>query len=67
MGCTPVTPAMRELLEALSAWPDVNVDGLRERPEWEQARAWGWVMESGELTGSGLRHVSPNPGGIVTD
>jgi hypothetical protein len=25
---------------------------LRRLPEWEQARTWGWVMVSGELTGA---------------
>lgn len=44
---------MAELLEALEAWPDVDLEALRERPEWSQAREWGWVMESGERTGTG--------------
>ena len=46
MSCTPVTPAMRDLLEILADWPNVNVEELRQRPEWVQARTWGWVMES---------------------
>ena len=37
------------------------------RPEWKQAQAWGWIMESGELTGTGLAHVKELPGGIVLD
>ncbi len=36
-----VTAAMRQLLEALAAWPDVDTDDLRRRPEWAQARALG--------------------------
>ena len=67
MSCTPVTPAMRQLLETLANWPDVDVEELRQRPEWGQARVWGWVMESGELTGTGLAHVKELPGGIVIE
>jgi hypothetical protein len=67
MSCTPVMPAMLELLEALQSWPDVDTEDLRQRPEWEQARAWGWVMESGELTGTGLAHVHELSGGIVVE
>jgi hypothetical protein len=67
MFCTPLSPAMRTLLDTLRSWPDVDVDPLRQTPEWEQARAWGWVMESGELTGSGLAHVGGLPGGLVKD
>lgn len=58
---------MLELLETLAHWPDVNVDELRLRPEWDQARARGWVMESGELTGTGLAHAGGLPGGIVIE
>ena len=67
MSCTPVTEAMAELLEALQAWPGVDADQLRDRPEWTQARKWGWIMESGELTGSGSRHLHELPGGIVIE
>jgi hypothetical protein len=66
MSCTAVTAAMAELLEALTAWPNVDF-GLRRGPEWEQARAWGWIMESGELTGTGLGHLKELPRGIVAD
>ena len=32
-------------------------------PEWEEARAWGWIMASGEMTGTGARHAgNPRPG-----
>jgi hypothetical protein len=62
VSCTPVTPAMRELLEALTTWPDVDTDQLRRRPEWEQARAWGWIMDTGELTGTGFAQVHELPG-----
>lgn len=67
MSCTPVTPAMLELLETLAGWPDVDIDQLHTGPEWAQARAWGWIMTSGELTGSGWRHLNPQPRGIVAD
>ncbi len=58
---------MRQLLEALDAWPDVDTEDLRRRPEWAQARTWGWVMESGELTGTGSAHSHDLPRGIVSD
>ena len=67
MSCVLVTPEMAELLEALQAWPGVDVVALRRRPEWAQARAWGWVMESGELTGTGLGHVRDLPGGLLSE
>jgi hypothetical protein len=67
MSCTPLTPALRELPETLADWPDVEVEPFRTLPEWEQARAWGWVMESGELTGTGWAHVKELPGGLVRD
>lgn len=56
---------MRQLLETLTS--EVDTEDLRRRPEWAQARAWGWVMESGELTGTGLGHVRDLPGGIVIE
>ena len=58
---------MADLLAQLEDWPDVDIDSLRRRPEWEHVRAWGWVMESGELTGTGLAHVHELPGGLVRD
>lgn len=58
---------MRVLLEALTGWPDANTEDLRLRPEWAQARAWGWVMASGELTGLGYAHVHDLPRGIVSE
>lgn len=67
MSCVPISAAMRQLLEALTDWPDVDTSDLRRRPEWAQARAWGWIMESGELTGTGLGHVHDLPGGIVAE
>jgi hypothetical protein len=35
-------------------------------PEWQQARVWGWVMESDELSGSGWRHAGLLPDGILS-
>ena len=67
MSCTLITDAMADLLDRLAAWPDVDIAELRERSEWEQARSWGWIMESGELTGQGMRHRHELPGGIVRD
>ena len=67
MSCVPVTDAMADLLERLAAWPDVDTDELRGRPEWEQARLWGWIMESEELTGTGMAHRHELPGGLVRD
>jgi hypothetical protein len=64
MSSTPVTPAMRQLLEMCAEWPDVDIDQLAG-PEWEDARAWGWVMASGELNGTGLEHVKELPGAMV--
>lgn len=58
---------MVELLEGLRAWPGVELESLRGQPEWVQARAWGWVMESGELTGTGLAHAGELPRGMVSD
>jgi len=62
-----MTVEMRNLLEALTIWPDVDVAELRGRLEWEQAIRWGWIMESGELTGAGMRHRRELPGGLVRD
>ena len=66
MSRTPITAAMRRLLDALAAWPDVDTEALRRCSEWAQASAWGWVMESGELTGIALAHVKELPGGILS-
>lgn len=55
-------------LDALRSYPvspEVTTQ-IKESPEWEQARSWGWVMESGELTGSGSRHAEGHsPQGII--
>ena len=44
---------------------DEDMVRLRRTPEWLQARAWGWVLESGELTGTGARHAGPLADGIL--
>lgn len=67
MGRVEVSTEMRELLEELRAWPNVDLEQLQQRPEWIKALAWGWVMESGELTGTGLRHAGGLSRGIVSD
>jgi hypothetical protein len=51
------------MLEALAN--DEPPDQFRDTPEWKDARAWGWVMESGELTGTGHRHAGKQPRGIL--
>lgn len=65
MSCVPVTPAMAQLLEQLKAGH--GIEELRHTAEWAQARAWGWVIESGELTGTGWSHADELAGGIVTE
>jgi hypothetical protein len=59
---------MQWLLAALRSWPVGHdlLEELRAMPEWQQARVWGWVMESGELSGSGWRHAGPLPDGILS-
>jgi hypothetical protein len=63
MSCVPITPEMAYLLERLADWPNIDMAELRESNEWERARSWGWVMESGELTGTGWGHVQKLPRG----
>jgi hypothetical protein len=67
MSCVDVTPQMKHLLARLRLWSvrATELDRLRETDEWAQARAWGWIMESGELTGSGWRHFDDLPDGIL--
>ena len=68
MSCVPITPEMARLLTALKAWP-ISPDLLQElraMSEWEQARTWGWIMSSGELTGTGSRHAGDMLKGILT-
>jgi hypothetical protein len=38
---------------------------LRRTFEWIQAVTWGWVIQSGELTGTGIRHAGEIPTGIL--
>ncbi|MET0566599.1 MAG: hypothetical protein ABW021_09165 [Acidimicrobiia bacterium] len=69
MSCVPITPDMSYLLDALRGYPvstDVQ-EQLRAMLEWEQARKWGWIMRTGELTDMGSRHASPISKGIVHD
>lgn len=46
-------------------WPDVNVDPLRTRSEWDEAVKLGWIMESGELTGAALAQAHDPLGRVV--
>lgn len=41
MSCVPVITEMAELLEALQAWPDVDVEALRGRPDWTPGSRMG--------------------------
>jgi hypothetical protein len=69
MSCVEITPAMSWLLDALRSYPVSRevLKELRATPEWDQARAWGWCMATGELTGTGLRHAGIQRRGIVHD
>jgi hypothetical protein len=67
MSCVDITPAMAWLLGALRSWPvsPELLEQLRATEEWGEARAWGWIMESGELTGTGHQHAGEQPRGIL--
>lgn len=67
MSCVDITPEMARLLSALRSWPvgPELLEELQAMPEWDQARAWGWIMRTGALTGTGARHAGPIPKGIV--
>ncbi len=67
VSCVDITERMAELLEHLSGYPlsEEAMVRVRRTPEWLQARTWGWVMESGELTGTGHRHAHDPPTGIL--
>lgn len=67
MSCVEITDRMAILLNHLTRWPlpDEDMVRLRRTPEWIQARTWGWVMESGELTGTGSRHAIEIGQGIL--
>lgn len=67
MSCVDVSTPMATLLEKLRLWPEVDLDRLREMPEWDEACMWGWIMESGELTGTGLAHAQELPRGMVSE
>ncbi len=69
MSCVPITPQMSYLLEACRSWPisPEVLDQIQAMPEWEEARAWGWIMRTGELTGTGARHAGGLSKGIVHD
>lgn len=60
MSCVEVTPEMRELLQVLKHYslPDDEFARLKEEPVFAMARHWGWVMESGEHSGTGLAHAA---------
>ena len=67
MSCVPVTPEMLRLLEACQSWPlpPEDLQRLQGTPEWDEARTWGWIMETGRLTGMGARHAGALPRGII--
>lgn len=53
----------------LGSWPVATEvqEELRAMPEREQAREWGRIMRTGELTGIGSRHAGPISKGVVHD
>ena len=55
MSCIQMTAAMAEMLEALARGEEF--EQFRSTNEWSHARAFGWVLDSGELTEAGHRHV----------
>ena len=62
MAYIEISDRMTILLKCLTlSLPEEDMVHLRRTPEWIQARAWGWVMESGELTGTGHRHAHDPP------
>ena len=69
MSCVPITPEMACLLEACRSWPlsSEAFDQLQAMPEWDEAQAWGLIMQTGRLTGTGSRHTGDLPKGIVLD
>jgi hypothetical protein len=46
--------------------PEV-LDQIQATPEWDEARAWGWIMRARELTGTGHQHAGSISTGIVHD
>jgi hypothetical protein len=69
LSCVPITPEMAYLLKVCRSWPLVPevLEQFQGTPEWDEARAWGWIMQTGRLTGMGARHAGPLPKGIVHD
>jgi hypothetical protein len=57
MSCVEISRDMATLLVALRSWPHADLETLRTMPEWKLAQDWGWIAESGELTGAGARHA----------
>jgi hypothetical protein len=43
------------------------LEQLRAMPEFAQAVEWGWLMQTGELTGTGARHAGGLTKGIARD
>lgn len=63
MSCVAVSVEMAELLEAMLSSPVTPevLDYWRDSEPWLTAIEWGWLMPTGQLTGSGARHADPNP------
>ena len=64
MSCVQSTPAMAEMLEALANHEPT--DQFRGTHEWENARAWGWIVDSGELTEAGHEHTGGRGDSVVS-
>jgi hypothetical protein len=55
---------MAEMLEALANHEPT--DQFRGTHEWENARAWGWIVDSGELTEAGHEHTGGRGDSVVS-
>jgi hypothetical protein len=55
MSCVDISPEMSHLLATLRGWPvsPEVLEQIQAMPEWEEAEAWGWIMRTGALTGTG--------------
>jgi hypothetical protein len=70
MSCVPITDEMAALLADLQSWPPPPevIERWKGSQSWVQARQWGWIMESGQLTGFGYNHAGGDlPRGILPE
>jgi len=43
-----------------------DLEQLQGMPEWDEAQKWGWIMQTGRLTGMGASHAGELPKGQST-